>query len=105
LGTLDDRALTTFLKSAKLTPLTKRTIKSANALRKDIELGRKRGWYLNREESLNGVTTISITFRWNASIYIVSIAGPSVRLEQKLATATALLRDVGRRLEMQPAGA
>jgi DNA-binding IclR family transcriptional regulator len=102
LGTLDDRALTTFLKSAKLTPLTKRTIKSATALRKDIELGRKRGWYLNREESLNGVTTMSVMFSWNASIYILTVAGPSSRLEQKLDTAATLLTEVCRRLEMQP---
>ena len=102
LGSLDDRALTTFLKSAKLTPLTKRTIKSATALRKDIELGRKRGWYPNREESLNGVTTVSVMFSCNASIYIVTVAGPSSRLEQKLDTAATLLTEVCRRLEMQP---
>jgi DNA-binding IclR family transcriptional regulator len=102
LGGLDDRALNAFLKSTKLAPLTKRTIKSAGALRKDIELGRRRGWYLNREESLSGVTTISVTFRWNASTYIVTVAGPSLRVEPKLETAAALLADVCRRLEMQP---
>ena len=105
LGSLDERALAAFLKSVKLVPLTKQTIKSAAALRKDIELGRKRGWYLNREESLNGVTTVSVTFRWNMSVYIVTIAGPSSRLDQKLETATVLLMDVCRRLEMQPAAA
>jgi DNA-binding IclR family transcriptional regulator len=103
LGCLNDRALTAFLKSTKLVPLTKQTIKSATALRKDIELGRKRGWYLNREESLSGVSTISVTFRWNASTYIVTVAGPSARLEQKFETAAVLLTDVCRRLEMQPA--
>jgi DNA-binding IclR family transcriptional regulator len=101
LGCLNDRALTTFLKSTKLAPLTKHTIKSAAALRKDIELGKKRGWYVNRDESLNGVTTISVTFKWNASTYIVTVAGPSSRLEQKLDTAATLLTDVCRRLEMQ----
>ncbi len=97
LGSLDERALAAFLKSAKLVPLTKQTIKSATVLRKDIELGRKRGWYLNREESLNGVTTVSVTFKWNMSVYI----GPSSRLDQKLETATVLLMDVCRRLEMR----
>ena len=102
LGSLDKRALAAFLKSAKLVPLTKQTIKSATALRKDVDLGRKRGWYLNREESLNGVTTVSASFRWNISVYIVTIAGPSSRLDQKLDTAADLLMDVCRRLEMQP---
>ena len=102
LAGLDDRALSAFLRSAKLVPLTNRTIKSATALRKDIDLGRKRGWYLNREESLNGVTTVSVMFSCNASIYIVTVAGPSSRLEQKLDTAATLLTEVCRRLEMQP---
>jgi DNA-binding IclR family transcriptional regulator len=101
LASLDDRALSAFLRSAKLVPLTNRTIKSATALRKDIDLGRKRGWYLNREESLNGVTTISVTFRWSNSVYIVTIAGPSSRLDRKLETAAALLTDVCSRLETQ----
>jgi IclR family acetate operon transcriptional repressor len=102
LGRLDDRALTAFLKSTKLVPLTKGTIKSAKALRKDIDLGRKRGWYLNREESLNGVTTISATFTWNTLLYIVTIAGPSSRFDKKLETAAGLLTDICRRLEMLP---
>jgi len=102
LGSLDDRTLAAFLRSAKLLPLTKKTVKSAAALRKEIELGRKRGWYTNREESLNGVSTISVAFKWNTSIYIVTVAGPSPRLEQKLHTAATLLTDVCRRLEMQP---
>jgi len=101
LGSLDDRALAAFLRSVELVPLTKNTVKSAAALRKDIDLGRKRGWYLNHEESLNGVTTASASFRWNASVYIVTIAGPSSRLVQKLAAAASLLTDVCSRLEIQ----
>jgi len=101
LGSLDDRALAAFLRSVKLVPLTKNTVKSAAALRKDIDLGRKRGWYLNREESLNGVTTISASFRWNNSVYIVTIAGPSSRLVQKLTAVASLLTDLCSRLEIQ----
>lgn len=105
LGSLDDRALDAFLRSAKLVPLTKKTIKSATALRRDIDLSRKRGWYLNREESLNGVTTISASFRWNTSVYIATIAGPSARLDQKLETAASLLTELCSRLEIQSATA
>jgi DNA-binding IclR family transcriptional regulator len=101
LGSLSESELTAILKSAKLTPLTKNTLKSATALRKDIDLGGKRGWYLNREESLSGVTTISASFRWNNSVYIVTIAGPTSRIEQKLETAASLLTDVCKRLEIQ----
>jgi len=103
LANLDDRALGAFLASAKLVPLTRNTIKSATALRRDLDLGRKRGWYLNREESLDGVTTISVPFKWNTSVYIVTIAGPSSRMDQKLEIAAGLLIDVCHRLEMQSA--
>ena len=43
LGSLNDRALAAYLTSVKVVPLTKHTIKSATALRKDVELGRKKG--------------------------------------------------------------
>ncbi len=105
LGALDDRALTAYLRSVKMVPLTKHTIKSATALHKDIDLGRKRGWYLNREESLNGVTTLSVPFKWNASLYIVTIAGPSSRIDQKLESVAGLLMEVCHRLGMQSAAA
>jgi len=105
LGSLDKRAFAVFLKSANLLPLTKRTVKSAAVLRKDIELGRKRDWYVNREESLNGVSTISATFRWNNSVYIATVAGPTSRMEPKFEAAAALLTDVCRRLEMQTVAA
>ena len=91
LASLEDRALAGFLKSAKLEPLTKHTIKSGAALRKDLELGRQRGWYLNREESQDGITTLSGTFRWNASVYIVTVAGPAARLNPKIETLRLLL--------------
>ena len=101
LGSLDKRALVAFLKSAKLAPLTKQTITSGAALRKDIELGRKRGWYLSREESLAAVTSISVAFRWTRSVYIVTIAGPSSRLDRKLENTASLLTDICHRLENQ----
>jgi DNA-binding IclR family transcriptional regulator len=105
LSTVDDRTLANFLKSTKLTPLTKKTTKSAADLRKDIETGRKRGWFSNFEESLSGVTTISCVFRWNVSVYVVTIAGPSARLDQKIDAAALLLTDVCRRLETQTVAA
>jgi DNA-binding IclR family transcriptional regulator len=101
LGTLDDRALAAFLRSANLVPLTRKTIRSAAALRKDIEAGRTRGWYLNHEESLDEVTTVSAPFKWSNSAYIVTVAGPSSRLEHKLEAVAKLLTDVCRRLESQ----
>jgi IclR family acetate operon transcriptional repressor len=105
LSTLDERTLAAFLRSEKLPPLTKQTITSKAALRKDIDLGKKRRWFLNRGESLNGVTTVSSPFKWNSSIYIVTIAGPSSRLDQKLENTVDLLTETCQLLEMQQAAA
>ena len=99
LANLDDREFGSFLASAKLAPFSKHTITSVPALRKDIELGRQRGWYLNREESQSGKVTLSASFRWNGAVYIVTVAGPTARFESKIETAAVLITDVCRRFE------
>jgi DNA-binding IclR family transcriptional regulator len=94
LGAMSELALAGFLKTARLSPLTPNTITSKPALIADIARGNARGWFLNREESQEGVTTVSARFTWLSSLYIVSIAGPTLRVEAKLEKATALLQDV-----------
>jgi len=88
------------LRSLTLTPLTKHTITSKPALREEIEAGRARGWYLNREESQDGVMTLSALFAWNGLSYVVTIAGPISRIEPRLDWMAGLLVDACRRLEM-----
>jgi DNA-binding IclR family transcriptional regulator len=91
LASLSDVALSAFLKSRKLRALNERTITSKAALRAELLAGNQRGWFLNREESLEGVTTLSGRFNWASAVYIVTIAGPSARLTPKLANAAELL--------------
>jgi DNA-binding IclR family transcriptional regulator len=98
LGSLDDAALNSVLSTAAIKPITPRTITSSTALRADIERGRARGWYLNQEESQEGVTTLSASFRWAAAVYLVTIAGPSLRLAQKLEQAAGLVVTTSRML-------
>jgi DNA-binding IclR family transcriptional regulator len=102
LGNLDDRALEAYFKTITLKPLTSRTIATKAELRRNVELSRKRGYYLNQGESLEGVTTISSTFRWNTALFIVTIAGPASRLDQKLDQAISMLTNVCALLESQP---
>ena len=101
LSTLEGKAFETYLKSLKLEAFTKKTITSKTVLRTDIEASRKRGWFLNREESVDGVITLSALFSWNNSAYIVTVAGPSVRIESRLKWIAGLLVDVCHRLEMR----
>jgi DNA-binding IclR family transcriptional regulator len=102
LSTLDEPALEAFFKATKLQPLTMRTITSKAAMRRAIEEGRARRWFLNQEESQEGVTTLSSLFRWNDAAYIVTIAGPSTRLDPHLERAVELVTNVCTLLEMRP---
>jgi DNA-binding IclR family transcriptional regulator len=91
LGGLDDAARTALLSNATIKPLTPHTITCPKALGEDIQRSRTRGWYLNQEESQEGVTTLSAPFRWGAAVYLVTVAGPTYRVQQKLDQAATLI--------------
>jgi len=99
LGSLGDAALNEFLGSAELSRYTPRTIVSAAALRDDIVTGNERGWFANFEESEPGLTTLSCRFSWGLTTYIVTVAGPTLRLQPKLSETceqlTRLCRQLG----------
>jgi len=101
LSSLSPRDFAACLKSLTLEPLTKNTIISKPALRDEVEAGRQRGWFLNREESQDGVTTLSSLFAWNGVNYIITVAGPRSRIEPKLDWMAGLLVDACHRLEMR----
>jgi DNA-binding IclR family transcriptional regulator len=91
LASWDDADLDAFLKSAKLNAMTPKTITSKSALKAEIEAGRQRGWFSNLEESATGVITLSAPFSWSGATYIVTIAGPASRLENRLDWVAAQL--------------
>ena len=99
LGSLSPEQFDDYLKGAKLTPLTAKSITTKTRLRADIEAGRRRGWFLNRGESVEDATTLSAFFNWNGSTYIVTIAGPAARVEPKLQRAAERLMATCRRLD------
>lgn len=99
LGSLPADKFDEYLKTAKLAPLTGRSIKTKGQLRADIEAGRRRGWFINRGESVEDATTLSCSFSWNGATYIVTIAGPATRVEPKLQRAAERLMAVCRRLD------
>lgn len=93
LGSLSPERFEAWLKTAKLDPMTAKTIRSKDALRADIEASKRRGHYLNRAESFEDATTVSSAFRWQGADYIVTIAGPTSRMTGKLEQATKLAMD------------
>jgi DNA-binding IclR family transcriptional regulator len=101
LGNLSDKQLDETLESLELTALTHHTITSKSALRAKIIAGRTAGYYVNRNESIEGLTTITAPFHWQQSLYLVTIAAPTSRLEHRMAEATTKLLETCRKLEMK----
>ena len=71
-------------RTLKLVPFTEHTLTSIDDLRRDVEESMERGWYLNREESVPSATTVSASFVWNRTTFIVTVAGPTFRMAPKL---------------------
>jgi DNA-binding IclR family transcriptional regulator len=101
LGSLSDEALDAALNAITYTALTPKTAKSKDDLRAMIERGRAQGFYVNSGESVDGLTTISAPFTWQRSLYIVTIAAPSARLQPRIAESGARLLEICSRLEMR----
>ena len=97
----DPADLEAFFKSNKLVAITPKTITSKEALLTELAAGRARGWFANLEESEPGLTTLSAPFKWAGATYIVTIAGPTSRLDPMLDTAASLMVDACSRLQTQ----
>jgi DNA-binding IclR family transcriptional regulator len=98
LGSLSSDALGELLHGLKLQRHTRRTIVSKTKLIADIERSRQRGWYLNDQESRDGVVTISAPFSRSNALHFITVAGPASRMEAKLARAAAHVVAAGREL-------
>jgi DNA-binding IclR family transcriptional regulator len=99
LGSMSEAQREAVLERLILEPLTEKTISSKDALRLEIKRSMERGWYLNREESVPTATTVSASFVWNRSTYIVTIAGPTFRMDPKLDALVEALKKACARLE------
>ena len=95
----DPADLEAFFKSKKLVAITPKTITSREALLAELEAGRARGWFTNLEESEPGLITVSAPLRWAGATYIVTIAGPVSRMENRLDWAAAQLLNACATLE------
>lgn len=84
-----------------LTPLTPHTITSKAVLLKDLELSEKRGWYENREESVEDALTVSTRFTWNGSTYVITVAGTLNRMERQFDHVVGMLLETTRELSGQ----
>jgi IclR family transcriptional regulator, acetate operon repressor len=102
LASLPPEERDTLLAGLNLKPLTPQTITSRTALRKDLQAGEERGWFANREESVEDSLTVSARFRWHDALYIITVAGSVKRMDRKLEQVVQWLQAAIRELE-QPA--
>jgi DNA-binding IclR family transcriptional regulator len=101
LGSLEETEFEAALDTIRFKAFTPKTLTSKSALRDSIAAGRRTGIYLNQDESMEGLTTLSAPFTWQRSLYIVTIAAPSSRLENRMDVAASRLLETCRRLEMR----
>lgn len=83
LGTMDDKTRAKVVDKLDLVPVTEHTITDKAVLLAEVEQSMQRGWYISREESTPTAITISTTFQWLKSTFIITVAGPKFRIEAK----------------------
>ena len=88
------------LANVTMTPLTPATITSKAALLKDLQLGEERGWFSNREESVEDALAISTRFEWSGSTYIITVAGSIRRVDRQLAHVVMAAKSAAKALQM-----
>ena len=92
LGSLPEAERARVVAGLALEPLTPATIISPEALLEDVRAGEARGWFVNREESVEDALTLSARFIWSGSVYVVTVAGTLKRMERQYeAAATAVM--------------
>ena len=89
LATLPPGELATALRANAMTRFTPRTIVSRPKLIADLERSKRRGWFVNDQESRPGVLTVSSVFFWRSAPHMVTVAGPADRMKPKLKSAAA----------------
>jgi DNA-binding IclR family transcriptional regulator len=90
-----------WLAGATLAPLTASTITSKAELMKDLREGEERGWFINREESVEDALAIATRFQWSGSTYIITIAGSVKRMERQLSTVVQAAQAAAQALRAQ----
>ena len=106
LATLAPKSLADFLDTTDLRPLTPMTNTTRAAIEADLRLSEQRGWFVNREETVEDSLTISARFVFNDTLFILTIAGSLKPMERKLDQLTGQLLATVRQLERRgPASA
>ena len=92
LGLLSEDALDKMISKLKFTAFTTATITDPEAFKQDIMMGRARGYFLTRGETVPDVMGISVAHRLGGEPYAIGVAGPSSRLEDNFTSYLAAIK-------------
>lgn len=99
LGLLKEEELSRLLERLALPRVTERTLVDPSALRANLAEGRARGYFVTRGENVPDVMGISIARRIGEEPYGLAVAGPVARLEGRLDSFVAALKEAGAALD------
>jgi IclR family transcriptional regulator, acetate operon repressor len=92
LGSLDERALGTLLRTLRLPRMTEGTIVDVEALRADLRQSVERGYFRTRGENVAEVEAVALPFRLSGELIALAIAGPIERMRTREAAYVEALR-------------
>ncbi|CAO3436342.1 IclR family transcriptional regulator [Azospirillum doebereinerae] len=84
LAALPDDRRRALLGKTKLEPITANTLTSVDALEKDLEEGRRRGYQMTRGENVSDVAAVAMAVTVADRLFAVAVAGPAYRIAQSL---------------------
>ena len=82
-----------------LAPLTPRTLTDPAALAHDIAQGIARGWQISRGENVADATAIASAMRLGGAVYVLVVAGPTPRIDARIAAIGDALAAACRTIE------
>ncbi len=105
LATLPEEECAEVLAGLELDAMTPRTITDRGRLAEEIAETRRRGYAINREESVTTAVTYTGWFTWQRTPMFVTVAGPLFSMDAKGQAVVEGLLDTCRTLAAQPLGA
>ncbi len=99
LSMMSEQEVAAWLKAAPLTPITQTTITSRERLLKDIETGRRRGYFLASGEHADDLDVVAVPVQIHNDVIAISVAGPTQRMRPSIERFASRLLSLKREFE------
>lgn len=96
LGSMPAAESDALIEKLEMEAVTLSTLQDRQALRREIEASRERGWYFAAEEGGEGVTAIGIAGNVSGRFTALSVVGPTYRMNKNMAEYVDVMVTAGR---------